>query len=102
MRSLLHTEFAALLTRAGVSKAGFARLTGLTARQVNNWCRGRAAVPPWATALAVILKHHSSKAIQQFSFCHVEAGAAASEVTDRHGRQSYGRPYRVENVTRAG
>ena len=39
---------------------------------------------------------------QQFSFCHGDASAAASEVTDRHGRQSYGRPYRVENVTRAG
>jgi transcriptional regulator with XRE-family HTH domain len=63
MRSLLHTEFAALLGRAGVSQAGFARLAGLTPRQVNNWCRGRAAVPPWAAALAVILEQHSPEAI---------------------------------------
>ena len=44
MRALLHTEFAALLARAGVSQASFARLTGVTARQVNNWARGRALV----------------------------------------------------------
>jgi hypothetical protein len=35
----------ALLGRAEVSQAGFARLAGVTPRQVNNWCRGRAAVP---------------------------------------------------------
>jgi transcriptional regulator with XRE-family HTH domain len=63
MRPLLHTEFAALLARAGVSQAGFARLSGLTSRQVNNWCRGRAAVPPWAAALAVLLEAHSPEAI---------------------------------------
>jgi hypothetical protein len=33
MRALLHTEFDALLARAGVSQANFARLTGVTARQ---------------------------------------------------------------------
>jgi DNA-binding transcriptional regulator YiaG len=53
---MLHTEFAALLARTGTSQAGFARLTGLTPRQVNNWCRGRAAVPPWAAILAAILE----------------------------------------------
>jgi transcriptional regulator with XRE-family HTH domain len=63
MRALLHTEFAALLARVGVSQAAFARLTGLTSRQVNNWCRGRAAVPPWAAALAVILDQLSPDAI---------------------------------------
>lgn len=63
MRTLLHTEFAALLARAGVSQAGFARLSGLTARQVNNWCRGRAAIPPWAAALAILLELHSPEAI---------------------------------------
>ena len=63
MRALLHTEFAALLARAGVSQAGFARLSGLTSRQVNNWCRGRAAVPPWAVALAVLLEERSPEAI---------------------------------------
>jgi len=63
MRALLHTEFAALLARAGTSQAAFARLTGLTPRQVNNWCRGRAAVPPWAAALAALLDQHSPDAI---------------------------------------
>ena len=63
MRALLHTEFTALLARTGVSQAGFARLAGLTPRQVNNWSRGRAAVPPWATALAVVLEQHSAEAI---------------------------------------
>lgn len=64
MRALLHTEFAALLARAGVGQAAFARLTGLTPRQVNNWCRGRAAVPPWAAALAALLDQHSPDAIE--------------------------------------
>ena len=64
MRALLHTEFASLLARAGVSQAGFARLAGVTARQVNNWCRGRAAVPRWAIALAAILQDTSPEAIQ--------------------------------------
>ena len=45
MRTLLHTEFAVLLARADVRQAAFARLTGVTPRQVNNWARGRAAVP---------------------------------------------------------
>ena len=54
MQALLGTEFAALLARADVvSQAGFARLTGTTARQVNNWCRARAAVRPWAEAAKV-------------------------------------------------
>jgi DNA-binding transcriptional regulator YiaG len=44
MRALLHTEFDSLLARAGASQASFARLTGVTARQVNNWARGRALV----------------------------------------------------------
>ena len=64
MRALLHTEFAALLDRAGTSQAGFARLTGLTPRQVNNWCRGRAAVPPWAAILAAILEECSPDALE--------------------------------------
>jgi len=63
MRVLLHTEFAALLGRAGVSQAVFARLAGFSPRQVNNWCRGRAAVPPWAAALAVLLEERSPEAI---------------------------------------
>ena len=64
MRALLHTEFAALLARADVSQAAFARLSGYTTRQVNNWCRARAAVPPWAAALAVLLRDASPEAIQ--------------------------------------
>ena len=36
MRTLLATELTALLDRAGLSQAGFARLAGVTARQVNN------------------------------------------------------------------
>ncbi len=55
MRALLHTEFNALLARAGVTQAGFARLAGLTPRQVNNWARGRASVPKWAALLVVAL-----------------------------------------------
>jgi len=64
MRALLHTEFAALLARAGVSQAAFARLSGYTPRQVNNWCRGRAVVPSWAVALVVLLDEHSPDAIE--------------------------------------
>ena len=63
MRTLPATAFAALLARAAVSQAGFARLAGLSSRQVNNWCRGRAAVPRWAAALAVLLEVHSPEAI---------------------------------------
>src|SRR5271165_936097 len=63
MKALLGTEFAALLARATISQAVFARLTGYTTRQVNNWCRTRAAVPPWAAALAVLLQA-SPEAVQ--------------------------------------
>jgi transcriptional regulator with XRE-family HTH domain len=63
MRALLHTEFDALLARAGVSQASFARLTGMTARQVNNWARGRALVPQWAALLAVALQDVSPEAL---------------------------------------
>ena len=44
MRALLHTAFAALLARADVSQAAFARISGYTPRQVNTWARGRAAL----------------------------------------------------------
>ncbi len=54
--ALMHTEFVALLARADVSQAAFARLTGVTARQVNNWARGRASVPQWAALLAATLE----------------------------------------------
>jgi hypothetical protein len=64
MRALLGTEFAALLARADVTQAAFARLTGYTTRQVNNWCRARATVPLWAAALAVLLQDTSPEAVQ--------------------------------------
>ena len=63
MRQLRHIEFAALLSRADVSQAAFARLTGVTPRQVNNWCRGRAPVPAWAALIAVLLEEHSPEAL---------------------------------------
>ena len=63
MTTLLHTEFVALLARAGVTQADFARLTGVTARQVNNWARGRAAVPQWAALLGVALATYSPEAL---------------------------------------
>ena len=63
MRTLLATEFAALLVRADVSQAAFARLTGVTLRQVNNWCRARATVPLWAGLLAALLQDHSAEAL---------------------------------------
>jgi transcriptional regulator with XRE-family HTH domain len=63
MRALLQTEFAALLARAGVSLASFARLTGVTAREVNNGTRGRALVPRWAALLAIALEHFSPEAL---------------------------------------
>jgi hypothetical protein len=64
MRELLGTEFAALLARANVSQATFARFTGYTTRQVNNWCRGHATVPCWAAALAVLLQETSPDAVE--------------------------------------
>lgn len=63
MCTLSPRQFTARLAQAGVSQAAFARLTGLSARQVNNWCRGRATVPSWAAALAVLLEHHSPDSI---------------------------------------
>jgi transcriptional regulator with XRE-family HTH domain len=63
MRALLHTEFTALLARAGVSQAAFARLSGVTPRQVNKWARGHAAVPRWAALLAVVLEDTTAEAL---------------------------------------
>jgi transcriptional regulator with XRE-family HTH domain len=78
MHALMHTEFAALLARAGVSQAAFARLAGLTPRQVNNWARGRAAVPVRAGLLAVVPQNHSPEALTIM----LEETAAASSVTE--------------------
>jgi hypothetical protein len=33
------------------------------ARQVNNWCRGRAAVPVWAAIIARVLQDRSPEAL---------------------------------------
>ena len=48
-----------LLDRAGASQAAFARLSGVSARQVNSWCRGRAAAPRWALVVAALLAERS-------------------------------------------
>ena len=63
MQRLSPAEFAALLARADISQAGFARLAGLSARQVNNWCRSRAAAPSWAALLAAVLQEFSPEAL---------------------------------------
>jgi len=100
MRALLCTEFAALLTRADVSQAVFARLTGMTPRQVNNWCRARAIVPAWAGALAIVLQETSPEAIRirveeaEFSWHETlglppSAGAAAVRRARRRLALSY-------------
>jgi len=60
---LSDSAFAKLLARAGVSQAAFARLTGVTPRQVNRWCRGQAAVPAWAGLLAALPQDHSPEAL---------------------------------------
>ena len=63
MPRVSHREFAALLARAGVSQAAFARLTDVTPRQMNTWGRGQAAVPAWAALLAALLQDHSPEAL---------------------------------------
>jgi len=64
MRALLHTEFVALLNRADVTQAGFGRLAGVTARQVNNRARGRAALPKWAALIAVMMEDYTPEALK--------------------------------------
>ena len=54
--------FKAILAQAGVNQAEFARLADVTARQVNNWCQGRAAVPRWAL-LAIACRELSAEAL---------------------------------------
>ena len=63
MRTLQPTEFAALLVSADVSQAGFARLSGVSARQVNKWCRDRAPLPRWAALLAIALRELSAETL---------------------------------------
>ena len=63
MRTLQSPEFTAILAAADVSQAGFGRLSGVSSRQVNKWCRGRAAVPRWAALLAIPLRELSAEAL---------------------------------------
>jgi DNA-binding transcriptional regulator YiaG len=63
MRTLQHAEFAAILAAADVSQAAFGRLAGVSARQVNKWCRGRAVVPRWAALLALALRELSAETL---------------------------------------
>ncbi len=80
----MHTEFAALLARADVTQAAFARLAGVTARQVNNWVRGRAAVSQWAALLAVALLDLSAEelaiGLEEVSFSWAEVLGVPAEV----------------------
>lgn len=63
MQTLPHAEFVALLASADVSQASFARLSGVSPRQVNNWCRGRAALPRWAGLLGIALRELSAETL---------------------------------------
>jgi transcriptional regulator with XRE-family HTH domain len=63
MKPISGSAFTALLSQADVSQAGFARLSGVSPRQVNKWCRGRAAVPRWAALLAIALRELSAEAL---------------------------------------
>jgi hypothetical protein len=64
VRAFLGTEFAALLARTDVGQAALARVTGYSTHQVNNWCHGRAAMPPWTAVLAILMQDASPQAIQ--------------------------------------
>jgi transcriptional regulator with XRE-family HTH domain len=88
MRALLSTEFATLLDRADLSQAAFARLAGVTARQVNKWARGGAAVPQWAALLAAALMEQSADALigslaaAKFSWAEVLGVSPDAEPTE--------------------
>jgi transcriptional regulator with XRE-family HTH domain len=117
MTALLHTEFDALLARAGVSQASFARLTGGTARQVNNWARGRALVPQWAALLAATLQDFSPEALTisleevEFSWSEIlgvppDADAAAARrattrLALRYHPDKGGRPEQMTRINAA-
>ena len=105
MRALLSTEFAALLATADVGQAAFARLAGVTPRQVNNWARGRALVPQWAALLAVALLEHTAEALvlaleeAKFSWAEVLSlrPNAEHQRSLRSGSKSYG-----QSIVRGG
>ena len=81
------TDFAALLVRGDITQAAFARLAGVTARQVNNWVRGRASVPQWAALLAIALQDLSAEELAirleevPFTEGEVLAASQAAETT---------------------
>lgn len=58
MRNASRQDLTNLPASAEVSQAAFARLAGVTARQINNGHRGRAA-PRWAMILAAVLPEFS-------------------------------------------
>jgi transcriptional regulator with XRE-family HTH domain len=97
MRTLLHTEFAALLARADVRQAAFARLTGVTPRQVNNWCRGRAAVPRWAALLAIVLEDTTQDALTIVA----EARRAMTGLVRRYHPDKGGQPAQMTRINAA-
>jgi len=82
MPRLTGTVFAALLARAAVSQAAFARLAGITPRQVNKWCRGQAAVPVWAGLIAIMLLERSPEALA----IDLEEASQACSLPERSSR----------------
>ena len=76
METISESTFNALLSQANVSQAGFARLTGVSPRQVNKWCRGRATVPRWAAILALALRELS---VETLAILHDELTAAVAK-----------------------
>lgn len=76
MEPITGSAFTALLRQADVSQAGFARLSGVSPRQVNKWCRGRAAVPRWAAFLALALRELSAETL---AILHDELTAAVAK-----------------------
>ena len=85
MRALLYTEFVAILNHAGITQAGFGRLTGVSARQINNWAKGRDAIPKWAALIAMMMEHFTPEALEitveaaDFSWSEVLGIPAASD-----------------------
>jgi len=59
VEAALTLNLARLLANADASQAAFSRLAGVTARQVNNGCRGRAATPRWALVLGLLLQDYA-------------------------------------------
>jgi len=59
MTKPLCTEFDAQIRLSGLTQSQFARHCGVTVKAVNNWCRGRQPVPPWAWGLARAAIHMS-------------------------------------------